>query len=120
MELGLIALAGLRGAELALRQPPAPPTAGDAAADEARALADEGATTLDRYLPLHDSGQWSYYGLLTPGRPWRSYLANVTYHCYHVSLLRGLAADYPDLHFAATAATWSDYAVTAGVTCPTS
>jgi hypothetical protein len=114
----MVAILELRGAERSLRQPAAPSPAGDAAAGEARVLADEGAATLDRYLPLHDSGEWSYYGLLTPGRPWRSHLANATYHCYHVSLLRGLAAYYPDLRFAATADTWSHYAVRAGVTCP--
>jgi hypothetical protein len=109
----------LRAAERALREPPAPLTAGDAAADEAHTLGDEGATAPDRYLPLHDSGEWSsYYGLLTPARPWRSHLANATYHCYHVSLLRGLAAYYPDLRFAATAGSWSDYTVRAGVSCP--
>lgn len=114
----MVAIVELRAAERALREPATPSTAGLAAADEARALADEGAATLDRYLPLHDSGEWSYYGLLTPGRPWRSYLANATYHCYHVALLRGLAADYPDLSFAATAVKWSGYADRAGVTCP--
>lgn len=114
----MVAILELRSAERALRQPSAPSTTGDGAADEARRLADEGAVTLDRYLPLHDSGEWSYYGLLTPGRPWRSHLANATYHCYHVALLRGLAGMYPDLRFAITAETWSGYAARAGVTCP--
>ena len=83
-----------------------------------RRLADEGAATLDRYLPAHDSGTWSYYGLLTPGRPFRSYLANATYHCYHITLLRSLAPQYPALRFAAFADAWTAYATRAGTTCP--
>jgi hypothetical protein len=81
-------------------------------------MADEGARTLDRYLPLHDSKSWSYYGMLAAGRPWRSYLANATYHCYHVSLLRSLASDYGVYRFASTADTWAGYTTRAGVTCP--
>ena len=37
----------------------------------------------------------AYYGLLTPGHPWRTYLADLNYHCYHVRLLTQLADDYP-------------------------
>ena len=53
------------------------------------------AHTGPRHLPDHDTGAWSYYGLLTPGRPWRTYLADLNYHCYHVRLLRQLAEAYP-------------------------
>ena len=42
------------------------------AGDLARALALRGERTLKRYLPLHDTGTWSLYGLLTPGRKWRT------------------------------------------------
>jgi hypothetical protein len=113
----MVAILELRGTETALRAAPGSPVA-QGAADEARRLADEGARTLDHYLPLHDSASWSYYGMLTAGRPWRSYLANATYHCYHVSLLRSLAAGYPEYRFASMGDTWAGYAARAGVTCP--
>ena len=115
----MVTLAELRTAERALREPVSGPSAeGEAAANEARRLADEGAATLDRYLPAHDSGKWSYYGLLTPGRPFRSYLATATYHCYHITLLRSLAPQYPTLRFGTVAETWAGYAALAGTTCP--
>ena len=85
----------------------------------ARDLADRGAATLERHLADHDSGSWSYYGLLTPGRPWRSYLADLNYHCYHVRLLGWLADAYPDTSFAGTAARWQVYVDRAGAACPT-
>ena len=81
-------------------------------------LADKGARTLQRHLPDHDSGAWSYYGLLTPGRPWRTYLADLNYHCYHVRLLTQLAAPYPGLGFADTAARWQGYVDDAGLDLP--
>jgi len=116
----MVAILELRIAERSLRDAPA--AAGDPSvaqiADEARRLADEGAAVLQRYLPLHDSGKWSYYGLLTPGHPWRTYLANATYHCYHVTLLRSLAEAYPDRTFGATAGKWAGYATRQGVRCP--
>lgn len=115
----MVTLVELRATERALREPGSGPSAtNEAAAHEARRLADEGAATLDRFLPVHDSGNWSYYGLLTPGRPFRSYLANATYHCYHITLLRSLAPQYPALRFGAFADTWSEYATRAGTTCP--
>lgn len=115
----MVTLVELRSAERALRElGSGPSTTGEAAANEARRLADEGAATLDRFLPAHDSGKWSYYGLLTPGRPFRSYLANATYHCYHVTLLRSLAPQYPTLRFGVFADTWEGYATRAGTTCP--
>jgi len=88
------------------------------AAALARALADEGAASLRRFLPHHDSGSWSYYGLLTPGRPWRSYLADLNYHCYHVALLRDLHPLYPDAGFAGVAERWQAYVDTRGAQCP--
>ena len=115
----MVAILELRIAERALRDAPATADPSVAQiADEARRLADEGAASLERYLPLHDSGKWSYYGVLTPGHPWRTYLANATYHCYHVSLLRSLADLYPDRTFGATARRWAGYAARQGVTCP--
>ncbi len=89
-----------------------------AAAKLARELADRGAPSLQRHLADHDSGSWSYYGLLTPGRPWKSYLADLNYHCYHVRLLDQLADRYPDLGFGETARRWQGYVDSAGVTCP--
>jgi D-glucuronyl C5-epimerase C-terminus len=117
----MVSIIELRSAEQALRNgATGASAAGEAAANEARRLADEGAATLDRYLPAHDTGEWSYYGLLTPGRPFRSYLANATYHCYHVTLLRTLAPQYPTMTFGAFADTWAGYATKAGTPCPTS
>ena len=89
----------------------------DPAAGLARALADDGATSLRRFLPHHDSGSWSYYGLLTPGRPWRSYLADLNYHCYHVALLRDLHPLYPDAGFAGVAGRWQAYVDARGAQC---
>lgn len=76
-----------------------------------------GEQTLVQYLPLHDTGTWSLYGLLTPGRPWRSYLADEGYHCYHVALLRQLAKVSPGLGFEVVADRWSDYALRVGLSC---
>ena len=87
--------------------------AGDFALD----LMRTGEQTLARYLPVHDTGTWSLYGLLTPGRPWKSYLADEGYHCYHVTLLRSLAKISPELGFGAVADRWSDYALRVGVRC---
>lgn len=87
-------------------------------ADLARSLADAGARTLVRYIPLHDTGSWSYYGMLTPGRPWRSYLADLNYHCYHVALLHQLAARYPEQSFDKTARAWQGYVDRSGQECP--
>ncbi|MBM3665188.1 MAG: hypothetical protein FJW92_05285 [Actinobacteria bacterium] len=102
---------------------PAPeaPVAGPdptAVAALARSLADRGMRSLVRFLPLHDSGGWSYYGLLTPGKPWRSYLADLNYHCYHVSLLRALDGRYPGEGLGATANRWQGYVDDRSATCP--
>ena len=94
------------------------PAAGSAeAGDLALDLMRTGEQTLVEYLPLHDTGRWSLYGLLTPGRPWRSYLADDGYHCYHVALLRKLAKVSPGLGFDVVADRWNDYALAAGVSC---
>jgi hypothetical protein len=102
--------------------PDAEPSPDDASALEgsalARRLADDGVATLRHFLPLHDSGSWSYYGMLTPGRPWRSYLADLNYHCYHVALLERLDARWPADGFGAVAARWRGYVDRAGLTCP--
>ncbi|MBJ7455188.1 MAG: hypothetical protein JHC74_03920, partial [Thermoleophilia bacterium] len=80
-------------------------------------LAQAGEVTLKRYLPLHDTGTWSLYGLLTPGMPWRSDVADEVYHCYHVRLLRQLDAQAPRHRFDAVARRWEGYARAAGVGC---
>lgn len=80
-------------------------------------LARAGEVTLKRYLPLHDTGTWSLYGLLTPGLPWRSDVADEVYHCYHVRLLRQLHAQAPRHRFDAVARRWEGYARAAGVGC---
>ncbi|MEW6583249.1 MAG: D-glucuronyl C5-epimerase family protein, partial [Actinomycetota bacterium] len=122
----MVTLLNLRDAAAELRtgaqhaSDPAAPGADEAlaGADVARDAADRGHASLVRYLPLHDSGSWSYYGLLTPGRPWRTYLADLNYHCYHVALLRQLEPLYPASGLAATAARWQGYVDRAGLTCP--
>jgi hypothetical protein len=114
----MVTLLNLRGTAAALDRGGAESPASATAIALARDLADRGAATLERHLADHDSGAWSYYGLLTPGRPWRSYLADLNYHCYHVRLLGALAEPYPDRSFAATAARWQGYVDRAGATCP--
>ncbi len=91
---------------------------GAAAAERARVLADQGRRSLVRFLPLHDSGDWSYYGLLTPGLPWRSYLADLNYHCYHVSLLRTLHTLHPADGLGRVADRWQAYVDARGAECP--
>jgi outer membrane biosynthesis protein TonB len=114
----MVTLLDLLGTAAALdRAGPESPSA-EAAIALARDLADRGAATLERHLADHDSGSWSYYGLLTPGRPWRSHLADLNYHCYHVRLLERLAEAYPERGFAATAARWRGYVDRAGAACP--
>jgi hypothetical protein len=114
----MVTILNLQGVAALLDRSPGPGADGPAAAALARDLADRGARTLARHLPDHDSGAWSYYGLLTPGRPWRTYLADLNYHCYHVRLLAQLAEPYPDLGFAETSARWQGYVDQAGATCP--
>ena len=84
----------------------------------ARSLADRGARTLARYLPIHDTGDWSLYGLLTPGYPWRGFVADLNYHCYHVRLLRQLHAGWPVHRFGRTAERWAGYVRARGLSCP--
>ncbi len=114
----MVTLLNLRGTAALLRGSPGPGADGPAAAQLATDLADKGARTLQRHLPDHDTGAWSLYGLLTPGRPWRTYLADLNYHCYHVRLLQQLAVPYPDLGFGDVAARWQRYVEDAGLTCP--
>ncbi len=118
----MVSILELRSVEAVLSQTPTAsaspdPTSATQGAQLARQLADEGAVTLEKYLPVHDSGKWSYYGLLTPGYTWRTFLANSSYHCYHVSLLRSLATTYADRSFGTTADKWQGYATRRGVRC---
>jgi hypothetical protein len=83
----------------------------------AERLARDGERSLQRYLPLHDTGTWSLYGLLTPGYKWRKHVADVGYHCYHVRLLRMLQDQAPGYGFRAWAAKWDGYAKARGVSC---
>lgn len=89
-----------------------------AAAQQARELANRARRSLKRFLPLHDTGSWSFYGLLTPGKPWRSYLADLNYHCYHVSLLQTLDGLHPEDGLGAVASRWQGYVDARGATCP--
>jgi hypothetical protein len=110
----MVTLINLRGASRTLGGRPD----GAGAAALARSLADRGAATLDRHMADHDSGGWSYYGLLTGGRPWKTSLADLNYHCYHVLLLRRLALLYPGRDFGDWADRWQGYVDDAGLTCP--
>lgn len=98
--------------------PPAPDADAADAARIARRIAGDGVDTLQTYLPDHDTGAWSLYGLLTPGRPFGTYMADLNYHCYHVYLLKALGRTYPDRGFDATADRWQGYVDARGVTCP--
>lgn len=84
----------------------------------ARSLADQGVNTLVKFLPLHDSGQWSYYGMLTPGHAWRTNLADLNYHCYHVNLLHSLDVLYPGRGLGQYAARWQRDVDRRGAKCP--
>ena len=77
----------------------------------------DGERTLQRYLPLHDTGSWSLYGLSTPGWAWRTHVADAGYHCYHVTLLRQLDRQAPGYGFGEWAAKWDGYARRAGLNC---
>lgn len=120
----MVTLLNLRGAAAALSRPPealeqapVPPPVATRAAERARRLADDGVETLARHLPDHDTGTWTYYGMLSGGRPWRTYLADLNYHCYHIHLLGRLAAVYPDHDLTAVADRWSGYVSAADLTC---
>jgi len=88
------------------------------AASLAEDLARRGVDSLVTFLPFHDTGAWSYYGLLTPGRPWRTYLADLNYHCYHVALLKALARSYPGRGFDTYELRWQGYVWNRGARCP--
>ena len=87
------------------------------AGKETRKLVADGERTLQRYLPLHDTGSWSLYGLSTPGWAWRTHVADAGYHCYHVTLLRQLDRQAPGYGFGEWAAKWDGYAHRAGLNC---
>lgn len=80
-------------------------------------LGDRGVLTLRHHLPLHDTGSWSLYGLLTPGYGWRGFEADAGYHCYHVELLRQIVDAWPGRGFANVALRWEGYARRRGVSC---
>lgn len=83
-------------------------------------LVDAGIQTLRRYLPQHDTGSWSLYGLLTPGFKWKERVADLNYHCYHITLLDRLERDFPGQSFGRVAVRWKRYAREQEVSCPTS
>ena len=96
--------------------PFAAPAQAAEAARYARGLAAPALTTLRTYLPEHDTGRWSLYGIDTPGR--ETSMADLNYHCYHVYLLRALARAYADDGLAATADRWQGYVDSRGASCP--
>jgi hypothetical protein len=89
----------------------------EAAGEAAKGIVERGERTLARYLPLHDTGSWSLYGLATPGWRWRTHLADPGYHCYHVTLLRQLDRQAPGHGFGGWASRWDGYARRAGLNC---
>lgn len=98
----------------------APAANSEAAAQTARLaarLAEAGADTLKRALPEHDLGDWTLYGIFTPGYRPRSYKADLNYQCYHVRLLRALAPRFPNMGFLATADRWEGYVTRRNLSC---
>lgn len=87
--------------------------AGEAAKD----IVARGERTLARYLPMHDTGSWSLYGLSTPGWAWRTHVADPGYHCYHVTLLQQLDRQAPGYGFGGWAERWDGYARRQGLNC---
>lgn len=102
------------------RNPP-PATRAEVRKDIARIddLAQTAIVSLRRFLPLHDTGHWSIYGMRTGGRPWGTALADLNYHCYHIRLLSRLDLRYPGEGFEDYARRWQGYVDAAGRTCPT-
>ncbi|MEZ5081378.1 MAG: D-glucuronyl C5-epimerase family protein [Thermoleophilia bacterium] len=98
----------------------APAADSEAATQTARLaarLADAGADTLKRALPEHDLGDWTLYGIFTPGYRPRSYKADLNYQCYHVRLLRALAPRFPNMGFLLTAERWEGYVTRRNLSC---
>ncbi len=87
------------------------------AGEHAKSIVAAGERTLAQYLPLHDTGSWSLYGLATPGWAWRTHLADAGYHCYHVTLLEQLHRQAPGYGFGAWSAKWDGYARGQGLNC---
>ena len=114
----MVTLLNLRGTAALLERAPGGDPSAATGAGLAADLADRGAASLVRHLPDHDTGAWSYYGLQTPGRPWRTHLADLNYHCYHVHLLGQLEQVLPGRGLGDWAARWQGYVDTAGLTCP--
>lgn len=85
---------------------------------EMRDLTEEAADSVATFLPMHDTGSWSIYGMLTPGHPWGSYLADLNYHCYHIELLRNLDLLHPGFGFGDTADRWERYVQKRQLSCP--
>lgn len=128
----MVTLLNLRSSVALLRSEPKPLATGPAelrrrprapgaakAGQIARALSIRGEQSLRHYLPLHDTGSWSIYMLYRPGFAWRSYLADRSYHCYHVALLRQLASGAPAGRstYVRYAQRWARDARRAGLTC---
>lgn len=119
----MVTLLNLRGVGSALDRarrawPDVDPNRAEAVANLARTVADDGMATMVRHLPDHDTGSWSYYGMLTGGRPWRTHVADLNYHCYHLRLLDRLGVIYPDRGLEGWIGRWSAYVDRAGLTCP--
>jgi heparosan-N-sulfate-glucuronate 5-epimerase len=68
-------------------------------------IADAGTKTLKSWLPLFDSGRWSYYMLLATPKGFRN-LAQIKYQAFHVSQLRVMVAFTGDAYFGEVADRW--------------
>lgn len=83
-----------------------------------RELVGAALESLEAFLPLHDTGSWSIYGMRTGGRPWGTVLADLNYHCYHIKLLTGLEQRHPGRGFGPVAERWRGYVEARGLVCP--
>ena len=84
----------------------------------ARRLASAGTRSVARALPLHDTGSWSLYGLRVPGYGNKPLVADLTYHCYHIILLRALDRRQPGLGLIDRARRWQSYVNRKRLKCP--
>ena len=73
--------------------------------EEFAQIAKAGTKTLRSWLPLFDSGRWSYYMLLATPNGFRN-LAQIKYQAFHVSQLRVMAAFTGDTYFGEIADRW--------------
>jgi hypothetical protein len=71
-------------------------------------LLERVSTTLQKWLPVYDTGWWSRYSLLraASGRP---HVATLKYHAFHIAQLRVLGAMLNESRFVTVADRWENY-----------